>query len=130
MVANANRRSKARQLKEEHKVSSEMSLIPNFQDLAYRLPYIMVFFNERKFTEVQAKDEKVAKASAVKTMADDQRQAIDRRRSAVREQDLRRREEDQQAEQRFTERRRRPRIEQAPDSDEPLPAFREREWRG
>ena len=32
-----------------------MSLIPNFNDLAYRTPYILAFFNDRKFTQVQAK---------------------------------------------------------------------------
>lgn len=127
-VANANRRSKAKQLKEQKKVGTEMSLIPNFQDLAYRCPYIMAFFNERHYTERQEVEQKASKDSAEKRVLDEQNTAIERRRAYVREQDIRQREQDREAEQRFTERRRRPRIED--QDEEALPEFKPRQWKG
>lgn len=130
-VANANRRAKAKQLKDTKASNSEMSMTPNFNDLSYRFPYILVFFNERKFTEIQAVEQKQEQNKVFETQAEAQRVAIERRRQTVREQDLHRRETDQKAEQEFVERRRRVRTVVIPDDDdEPLPEFKEREWEG
>jgi hypothetical protein len=130
-VANANRRAKANQLKDTKAVNSEMAMIPNFNDLSYRFPYILVFFNDRKFVEVQAVEQKEVQTREFDNRVEAQRVAIDRRRQTVREQDLHRREQDRKAEQEFVERRRRARPSATvDDDDEPLPEFKEREWRG
>jgi hypothetical protein len=130
-VANANRRSKARQLKETKAVNNEMSLIPNFQELAYRFPYILVFFNDRKFAEVQEEEKIDRRARADDRRHEEQQVSIERRRQLVREEDLRKREAEQEQEKRFVERRRRPRpVAEDDEDDEPIPQFREREWRG
>src|SRR5690606_25798598 len=47
-IASANRRSKARQARETRTSSEAMSMAPNFNDLAYRLPYIVAFYNDRE----------------------------------------------------------------------------------
>lgn len=129
-VANANRRAKAKQLKDTKASNSEMSMTPNFNDLSYRFPYILVFFNDRKFTEIQAVEQKQEQSRVFETKVNEQRVAIERRRQTVREQDLHRRETDQRAEQAFVERRRRARPVITQDDDEPLPEFKEREWEG
>lgn len=127
-VANANRRAKAKQLKDTKASNSEMAMIPNFNDLAYRFPYILVFFNDRKFTEVQAEEQKQEESKVFEETVERQRVAIERRRQSVRESDLRRREEDRRQEQEDRERMRRPRPVVDLDDDEPIPEYKEREW--
>lgn len=129
-VANANRRAKSRQLRESKSVQTEMSMMPNFAELAYRFPYILAFFNDRKYTAVQEQEQKEEKAREAVRIQRDQEGAIDRRRAAVRELDLARREEDKQADQRMIERRRNPRVPLDGDDDDFIPVFKEREWRG
>jgi hypothetical protein len=129
-VANANRRSKARQLKDTKTVNSEMSLIPNFAELAYRFPYILAFFNDRKFAEVQEEEKVERRVRADDRRHEEQQVAIERRRQLTREEDLRKRDAEQEQQTRFVERRRRPRPVVDDDEEDPVPQFREREWRG
>lgn len=128
-VANANRRAKAKQMKDTKAVNSEMSMIPNFAEIAYRFPYILVFYNDRHYTEVQQAEAKQVRETTTAKTVEGHNAAIERRRNATREQDLRRREEDQQAEADFVARKRTKPAAVEIDDDEPVAQFREREWK-
>jgi hypothetical protein len=135
-VASANRRAKARQLKDTKAVQSEMSMIPNFNELAYRFPYILVFFNDRKFTQVREQEVKTQQKTAVQQRHAQQQEAIEKRREIVRAEDRRRHEEDRRDQEERVERRsgikRRTRTLEIADvlDDEPIPEYKEREWSG
>lgn len=126
-VANANRRSKATQMKNTKTVSTEMSMIPNFSELAYRFPYILVFFNERKYTQVQTQERAVEQKAQAGKVVDAQQQAIDLRRELAREQDLANRERERAAPVVNRVRRTRPAVALG---DDEIPEFKEREWVG
>jgi hypothetical protein len=126
-VAGANRRSKATQLKDTKAVNSEMSQVPNFSDLAYRFPYILVFFNDRKFVEVQKQEQQEEKTRQAKRTIETQQQAIERRRKAVHEQDLRDLEEEREQDRKSAQRIRSRRVEDMND-DDVVPVYRERTW--
>lgn len=131
-VANANRRSKAKQMKESKSSSTEMAMIPNFQELAYRFPYILVFYNDRKFTKVQATHQEERRTAERDRRQQDTEVAIDRRRQAVRAQDQAEHDAQKAEDQRFYERRRTLRTRPAPveDDNDDLPTYREKEWGG
>jgi len=128
-VASANRRAKAKQLKDTKASNSEMSLIPNFAELAYRFPYILAFFNDRKYTKVQEEQKVVRQKQETRALAEKQQVAIATRRDIVRQQDIEQRDKDRAAQERRVARPVVRRSRQLVDDlDEPLPAYKEREW--
>lgn len=127
-VASANRRAKAKQLKDTKASHSEMSMIPSFSELAYRFPYILVFFNDRKYTKVQEQEREVIQKKEEQRVVQTQEQAIQVRRELARERDLANRER----EQKTAARRpviRRTRVPVEVDLDEAIPGYKESEWK-
>lgn len=126
IVANANRKAKASQMRNTKTTTSEMSLIPNFNDLAYRTPYILAFFNDRKYTQVQAKQASQAQRQQAEQYTQATEQATAVRRAAVRRQDEARKRLDDEAEAKRRVRRNQP-TRQIMD-DDVIPEFVAKEW--
>ena len=129
-IASANRRSKARQAKETRAASEAMSMAPNFNDLSYRFPYIVAFYNDREQAvvedrrQVQQQEQKVEKSRKATEVA------INARREAARELDLKREEERRKESETAARRlRRRPKARVEDDSEE-RPVFVEPVWSG
>lgn len=128
-VASANRRSKARQAKETRAVSEAMSMAPNFNDLAYRFPYIAAFYNDREQAEVEERKQVKQKEEKTERVTQASKASLDLRREAARELDLLR-EEARRKETETTARRIRRRPSRALDDDDQRPVFVEPVWGG
>lgn len=126
-VANANRRSKAQQFRTTQKATSEMSTAPNFNDLAFRFPYFLAFYNQREHgQQVTAATEKREKQQrAVNTRK--RTEAMTARKDAARELDLRKEAEREDEDQEIRRLVRRPVKVDLEDDDE-IPQFKERVW--
>jgi hypothetical protein len=68
MVASSNRRAKARQVKQTQAAKSEMSMAPNFRDLAYLAPYFITIYNDREQLAINEERGKVEQQVKVETV--------------------------------------------------------------
>lgn len=127
VVANANRRSKAQQFRESKKDSTELSMTPNFNDLAYRCPYFITFFNDRKYKELAEKETVQRADTRAQVDAAARTKAIEARKKAVRQQDEEREEQRRTVAARPIPARR-TRLKEVSEDD--IPVFREKVWRG
>lgn len=128
-IASANRRSKARQAKETRTASEAMSMAPNFNDLSYRFPYIVAFYNDREQTAVNERRQVQQKEQKVERVRQSSEEAIAARRKLARELDLKR-EEERRKESETTTRRLRSRSKARVSADEERPVFVEPVWSG
>lgn len=128
-VANANRKAKSRKMKTERVSDSEMALSPNFQDLAYRFPYILAFYNDRKYMEMVEEESKQLATATQTELVAAQQKAIAANKRKVAERDKLREEQRKAEDEKYHERRRaKPRTAPGLEDDE-IPQFRERSWR-
>lgn len=132
VVANANRKAKARQMKVTKAVQSEMSLTPNFNDLAYRFPYILAFYNDRVYVKEQEATVKKEKEATQRVEREQRESAAARRREHARRMDEKRAEELRRQDAEFDAKRRQQRKrtpqQQDTDDDWEMPEFKAREW--
>lgn len=129
-IASANRRSKARQAKETRTTTEAMSMAPNFNDLSYRFPYIVAFYNDREQTSVEERRQVQQQEQKVAQVRQSSQAALELRKKLAREQDLKREEERRAESEAVTRRmRRRPKVRTDDDEDE-RPVFVEPVWSG
>lgn len=86
-VANSNKRAKARQTKVNQRTESVMSLTPNFNDLAFRLPYIIALYNDSQSVELVEQQLKQEERELEEKKTATRKQVIDARRKAAEERD-------------------------------------------
>lgn len=127
-IASANRRSKARQARETRTSSEAMSMAPNFNDLAYRLPYIVAFYNDRE----QAVKEERRHAEEKHAKVEDTRKATETvlkaRKELVHRLDVEREEERRKSEAALSRRLRTRTRRTVDDLDEEKPRYVEPVW--
>lgn len=128
-IASANRRSKARQAKETRTVSDAMSMAPNFNDLSYRFPYILAFYNDREQTAIEERRHEEQNQQRVETTRKATETALEARRALARKKDLAREEERQKTEATLVRRLRSRPSRQTEDNDD-LPEYVEPVWEG
>lgn len=127
-VASANKRSAARRQRDEQKAVSAMSLAPNFNDLSYRFPYLLAFYNERQYIATEARKFVEEQRAKSEKLGRQYAEALVARKQLVRQQDMQREEEIRQQDQTVNRRlRTRPRIDL---EDEDLPEYKEPVWGG
>jgi hypothetical protein len=123
-VASANRRSKARQAKETKSAQAEMSLSPSFNELAFKAPYFITFYNDREQAAIVEERVITEKATKTATVATASQAAIAARRERVRLEDIER-EEMRKAAAAVPRLRRTRSVE---IDDDEVPQFKEQVW--
>lgn len=126
-ISSANRRSKAKQQEETQKATSAAMLnVPNFNDLAFRAPYIIAFYNQReheKDVERAAEDNKAAEVARTDAAT---KRLIAGQKEKARLLDLQREEERKMERLRPLKPIRRTRTRVAETDD--IPEFKESSW--
>lgn len=123
-VANANKRAKARQTKINQRTESVMALTPNFNDLAFRLPFIIALYNDSKAVdEIEQQDKQEQRQQEERKIATRQ-QVIESRRKAAEERDRAEAVKAKRVTKRVTRKVARDIHEE--DFDEELPEWKER----
>lgn len=128
-VANAHRRSTAKKAQTTKSAAQqEMKLVPNFNDLSYRFPYLLAFYNDRAYTEKQQAAEREQAIANDRAQRQAATAASNARRANVRrldeEREAARRKQDAEFERRRHVRR------SLPDDDDDLPEYEAPVWGG
>lgn len=126
-VASANQRAKARQAKDTQASQSAMSLAPNFNDLAYRFPYILTLYNDREQIKENEQREARQQQAKVEQHRKQSEVAIQTRKEQARLKDLEREQQRSKDEQDIQRRVRRSPRPLAND-DLVIPEYKERKW--
>lgn len=131
-VASANKRAAVNRVKQTSKAVTPMGMSPNFNDLAFRCPYILAFYNDRQYAQAETERVEEQKRSRVRRTVATSQEAAAQRRALVAERDREREEQLRKEEEATVRAVRRSRSKPVPvdfADDEEIPVFKEREYR-
>lgn len=131
-VASANKRAAVNRVKQTSKAVTPMGMAPNFNDLAFRCPYILAFYNDRQYAEAEEERVEEQKRTRLRRATSASQEAAAQRRELIAERDRAREEQIRKEEEATVRAVRRSRSRPAAvdfADDEEIPVFKEREYR-